>query len=427
MAIKSLKTIKRLHALADASTPEVVNYNFRSLDEIKQFLKGLATKTKDFTKQFNDLKKQFTETSAITIKKVSIKRDGDKKKSLDTDKIEFVAPDLKRLRSSFKVVDQMHEKVEALDATIHSLMLNFKGVAGSQALINEAKRLRKSLQDQLDKAYSFLESVATKHEPKKFADVAKDITKDLFATFNGMYETSTQKVYVTPYVKGENEKILFTHYVDFKNFRNDEDQTIDHVFVVLSCVIDFEGNSTFFVTSMQDFAPPGKFNLGQQFKTVQEGKTKAYIQLEAQNFSTLLERTTIPATDNEIRDIDWNVPKGWIDWVKLEDNVIEVLFTKKVTEANRDKAVQHVLLDLKAFFAGRIKAGVKHRSYKLADGRLGEEFTLILPDRKHMKQVRVSHEKLTMLKQKLGLSEKQAVGLVKYLNGLAADETEDIE
>ncbi len=428
MAIKNVRTIKRLRGLVDSSTTDVANFNFRSLDEIQQFLKGASAKVKDFGKQLDLLERNF-EAAAIRGKIFEVDRNGtsDKKKeykpgSVAKDKPKFVF-DVAKLEKAFKIVDEIHDKVEAMDSVINTISLNFKGTTGAPKLIADAKKIRSAFQDELNKAYRFLTTTATKNEPEKFAKIVVYIMEDVLKTFSGDFESYKQTVYVVPYTKGDRDLVLFSRYVEFTDFRNDDGTVYPKVYLVFNCLMDDTGNQEYSVNSFRDFAPPGRLTRGAEFTNKETGRIKAYIELEHHNFATMIERLPMPIEKQELQKIKWGVRDDWIKSTEVSDNVIKVKFTSKVTKANKDEAVNQIFVDLKTFFSNRIKANVASKPYNI--GKLwGVEYILTPPaNRAAQKQVRIDAHSLKYLENKLGMSERQAVGLVKYLNQLAEDES----
>lgn len=424
MAIKSVRTVKRLRELVNSSTTDVANFNFRSLEEVQQFLKGITDKSKDFGKQLTELEKNFEE-AALKGGRFTIdpgaKKDKYKPGSVKKNKPNFVF-DVAKLEKAFGVVDEIHDKVEALDAVINNLTLNFKGTTGAPKLISDAKKLRATLQAQLDKAYRFLTDTATKNEPEKFVKIVTTILDDVLSTFSEDYEKYKQTVYVVPYNKNGEDMVLFSRYVEFTNFTNDDGTVYPKVYLVFNCLMDSTGTQSYSVNSFREFSPPGKVTRGADFTNAETGRIKAYIELEHHNFSAMIERLPVPAEEHELKAVNWGVPKDWIKSVKVSENVIDFVFTSKVNASNKEKALSQIMVDLKTFFSSRIKANIAPKPYKLAR-TFGAEFILTLPDNNAAKrQMRADAHSLNYLQNKLGLSDKQAVGLVKYLNQLAEDE-----
>ncbi len=420
MPIVNLKTLNRLRELADSNSTDVTNYSFRTLEEIKQFLNGIDQNSKDKIRQLNQLKKNFeAAASRIVIESQRKYKKGDVKK----DKPEFVF-DTTKLQKSYDIIDKIHDQVESLDSMINNLTLNFKGQAGSGTLINQTKALRARLQGELDKAYTFLTSTAVKHEPSRFVKIVTSILDEILDTFKNSYAKYKQTVYITPYFRGGEQLVLFSRYVEFINFQNDEGIVYPKVYLVFNCLMNSEGALEYSVNSFRDFSPPGRGTVGADFTTLEEGRIKSYIELEHYNFITQMERTAIPSTQKELDAINWGVRKEWIKSVKLDNDAIDVKFTSKVKADDRDKATAQLLLDLKTFFATRIKAKVVPKPYK--DGNTyGVDFLLTMPDtRNDKRQMRLDSHALQYLQDKLSLSPSQAAGLVKALNQLAIEENE---
>jgi dimeric dUTPase (all-alpha-NTP-PPase superfamily) len=428
MAIHNLRTIKRMISLSAAGTSNVTNYKFRSLQEIEQFIEGVRKTADEQMDALDDLRRQFPEFSAVTIKPAMkvFQVTRDKTGKLPSTKIDFVAPKLDNLRKHFDVIENLHDKVQSLDSVINTLQLQFRGTPGSTAVINNAKKLRDDLQKKVSDAYKFLENVATKHEPKAFASTVARIVKEIKDVFKENFSKSKEFVYRTPYEKEGKTHILFTHYLQLDDFIDDNDYTHARYFIVFSCLMSPKGEATYFVTLLQEFAPPGRFSLGQTFETPKEGQTKAFIQLESEKFSTLIERVTVPSTKEELENINWAVSKDWIKTIEVNKDIIEIQFTSKVTQKNVQEAANKIVMDLKAFLIGKSKASIRTRIFKRDTRNFGVELVLVIPSRAQLKEIRVDGRKVQRLKDSLGLSEKQTIGLVKYLNKLAEDESQEI-
>ena len=226
-------------------------------------------------------------------------------------------------------------------------------------------------------------------------------------------------------MRDEKEYILFTHFVEFNDFANDQGYNQD-LFLVFSCLLDQDkGEGSFYCTALDKFATPGKFSLGHAFKDTADGRARAHIELQNHNISYLIEDVALPTTQEDLRKVNWRVPKDKIKSLQVKDNVIDYTFTSDVTAKERDEFAKQLMVDLKTFFANKIKANVTVSTFK--NGRLyGASFKLVLAHpRKERKEIVLDESFRKALTNKYQLSPKQSAELVKAINKMAFDATEE--
>lgn len=416
MAILNVKTIRRLSNLAASKITEVANYNFRTLQEIEKFLDTIAKNANEQIKQLNDLEKTFVGAAAGTI---TVKLNGGKvsykKGQVKTNKPVFKA-DVAKLQKSYDIVDSLHDKVEALDNIINTLTLSFKGEKGVPDILKKTKETRKNIQKNLDKAYTFLSKTAAENEPAKFKKAVDAALDDVLSEFSESFEKYTQQVYVVPYfVRGE-QNILFSRYVEVKNFQNDEGIIYPKLYVVYNCVMDGDANLSFYVNVFRDFQPPARAPLGEPFTNREEARIATYVELAPFNFITHMERTAMPATQAELDKVNWSVKEDWIKSVTLRDDVLDFAFTNKITDKDKQEAINKLFIDVATFFRTRIKAKIVQRPYKVGK-RHGVDFILTMPDNREQKrQIRADSAAIRYLESHFNLTEKQAAELIKQIN-----------
>lgn len=458
MAIKHVRTLKTIRALS--STSQVASFNFRSPEEVAELVGTIKKQFASIKDELSESKMALrraglesaktlntaviirrtptdkTKTTKIeapakpepkkaepkqvqTLKTYEVKRDY-KKGQADKQQIEFVAPPLDKLKKNSAILTTLSAKIDAVDTAIAVLDINFRDSRKASPIVKAAQQLRKEMQAELQKALIFLENIATKHEPEQFKAVITPIIDSVLETFEGYYDKYNQMVYATPYTKHTDEhaveQYLFTHYLELQNFANDEGETIPRFYLVFSCLVDpLTSQASFYVTNLHSFASPGKFSLGQNFKDTNEGKTRAFLQLEAENYSALIGRKSLPVSQQEVTDIKWNLPKEWIKKVTVENDTITVLFTNKVKKDNKDKAVSEVLVDLKSFFKGKVRGTIRYRPFT-ANTLHGADYILVVPDRTQLTEFTADANRINILVTQLGLSQKQATEFVKLLN-----------
>lgn len=414
--IKNLRTKTALRVLATKSVTSVASYDFRSVEEINEFVKNLKADFEQDTKNFEVVKKVLAATHKIAVTAVKIKE-------LKThsqpsgEAITFVKPNMDKLTKAFSVVDKYQDKIDNLDSVINLLSLELKGERGAPNTLKELKALRATIKKKLDESYKFLSSLASNHEPKQFKDIVQSVHEKITKTFSELYEDEKQSVYLIP---SDNNNLLIVHYIELKNFIDDDEFEHPSYYVVVSGLINTEtGTASYYINTLQSFAQPGRFGNGIKVTDKKDAATQALIMLEHAGFSSLIERTPIPTYQGQLDRIDWRAPKEWIKEVKLIDSdIITVTFTNKVNSKNIQDAINHFIIDLKTtLIPNNYKMGIKPRKH-MQEKPPKVDFIFTLPDAHQRKEIKLDAGKVKALKAMFGLSDRQAGELVKHFNNM---------
>lgn len=251
MAIKSLKIKRRMQNLATARTTEVAVADFRSLEEIKEYLKALSSEFVGFEKRVNSLKEFFLKHNAQrrinkTLQVLQKQRKEDmqaasvkkgKETAMDFDAEKFMkqyekygpgatgldpqmlktfdstsdiddkkrvpvhigSHDYQLIRKNFMGVEDWEEKLESLDVITALLKTKFKSVPGASAVQKMIDVMYGKIDTTCQKAYKFLEKVAKQLAPAAFTDTLYSTLEKLEEKYEGKYFDSLDepKIYLT--------------------------------------------------------------------------------------------------------------------------------------------------------------------------------------------------------------------------------------
>lgn len=421
--IRNLRTTKTLAALARKRVSEVASFEFRSLQEIKDYIKNVEKESDQLIKKWDRTKKVLAFTVDMVSAALNIteltgpgrRASGNSGKVAKGEPIKFIKPNMKKLRDAFDIIDELHDKIESMDNIIARLQLDFKGERGIAAVINESKAIRTRLQKKSASAYSFLTSLANKHEPAFFADAIKYSVDGVVGLFGKYFEKYAQTVYMTPQEHNGKSFVVISHYVELKDFVADDNFVHPNFYIVYSCVVDLDNQKvTYFVTTLKNFVPPGRYNYGMTFKNKTEAKNNTLILLESENFSSLINRQHLPTP--VVEKIKWTIPDTWIKKVRIDDDTVTFDFTKTVTDKNLQQALNKILVDLKTAVAPvSKKIIVKYRKYRYR-GAWTADFYLTAPDIHERKEIQIDARRARILKNQLGLTDKQITQLIKSIN-----------
>lgn len=482
MAIQSLQVKARLHTAIAAGVSDLTRLNPRSLEEVNELLKKIDSEVdahkKSLMSLFNSLKKA-NSTSIIGDKEFApiksrsgdntprhteevsakppraliiddevgldvinkrlqeqFKKPGEKRKkkadeTFQDEEIEFVKPkNFDQIKKNYDLLEGLYNKREQLDSIINIMNLNFKGQRNFSQILSHAKDIQKTINETITKTLSFLNTTAIKTEPVDLKESIEAIVDAINPVFADSYDDAEHRVYVsTTEVVNKETKIkqtclTYTHYVKYKNFVDDDGYVHDAFFLVITgvLVLPKKGNKPIlrkYVTTLQKFVMPGKFKVGERFLTPAEGVKKAMIQLDNENFSTLIERTPIPATKRDAEKLKEVLPQELIRDVEINDNIITVKFARGVNKSNKDNAIKEAFAAVASIIRGRSKAKVKYRESKDASGYT-VEFILVKPDSDEIKPSRVdlptSRKILDYIRNEVDLSEEQEQQIIQILN-----------
>jgi hypothetical protein len=423
MKIKNLRTKSKLRSLATKGVTSVALHDFNSVEEINEFARNVKSEFESENKKFDQLKKVLAVTHRIitaTITRLRTKSTDAPKKSEDL-KTEFVKPNMDKLKSAFEVVDKYQDKIDSLDNVINVLNLEFKGERGTPASLKQLKELRGTIKKKLDLAYKFLSDLAKNHEPKSFRTLVDSVTNVILETYSGNYGGVKHIVYMTPQTIKDNDNLLISHYVEFKDFEGD-DFTHPSYYLVINGLVNLKSASiNYYVNTLQSFSQPGRAGLGVAVNDAKDAKQQALIMLDLAGFSSLVDRVAIPTSKEKLDRINWSTPSDWLKkgGIKLIDHdIITVEFTNKVNDSNIQDAMNHFITDLKtSIIPNNFRMQVKKRKYKSGKNYVAD-FIFVLPDAHQRKEIRFDATKVNTLKDMFGISDKQAGEMIKHFNSM---------
>ena len=247
--IKNLRTIKTLRKLATKKVTAVALFDFRSLEEIKEYANNVKQEVASYNNSFNVITKSLAVSHSIV--KAAVIR----KLNTTTDKLkapDFVKPNMDKLTKAFSIVDKYQDKIDSLDSVINILQLEFKGERGAPDSLKELKTLKAQIKTKLDNAYSFLSELAHNHEPQSFKNLVDTVYKKVQEGFGNSYDDNEHVVYMIPQ---NDDSVLISHYIELKNFEDDNGYIHASYYLVISDLVNINtSKSTYFVNALVGLA-----------------------------------------------------------------------------------------------------------------------------------------------------------------------------
>lgn len=472
MAIQNLKTIRRFQDLAKTGDlTDVTSYNFRSLEEIKEYVNQVMKSAQDDIKDINDFKKLFEPAAfrklqmdyivaAIKLKQskkvvkapakpaivkplkgiTTITQDSNapvrtpkaKVKEGEAIPVEFVGIEGKDLEKKFKAMDSLSTKIKSLDGLLVKIAYEHHDDPKMTGEITRyIKTKREALQKELVAAYAFLETTAKKTEPKQFKLPVKHIIEKVTETFKDSFDSTTQYVYVTPkaVVDAGKKNVLFVynHYLEIKNFKMDNGDVYPKYFIVFTGIVNpVTKKMEMFFSTFTTYPQPGSFKPVHEFTKESNGLRDLYIALDQENFSTFIERVPLEVTGPQLKKMKWNVPKGMIRSVTTELNIITFSLDPKLSKeaALNVRDVLSADLILQAVSENKNSLAIRG-PYKPAGSNVWLiDFVFKRASHQFLKKIRVTHDQIDYFSNTWGLTRQKAADLVRNLN-VALEDIED--
>lgn len=452
MSIKNLRTIRRFQSLAQSDITDVTTYNFRSLKEAEAYADELMRSAMEDVAEIKKFKALFEPASVRALMRLNavvsgirtmrvIRTDAPKPgtpapkakiKEGQSIPVEFNAPASKEMVKKYKALNRLLTKIETLDVFIAKVAEDFSDEpAMTGKFTKELKAKRKVLQTALDDAYKFMQTTAKKTEPKQFKLACKHLVAKVVETFKDSFGSYTEYVYVTPKV-GDKGDIAFeyNHYLELTNFRSDEDAVFSKYFIVFTGIVKTPANHlTMYFTTLTHFAPPGRFKPQVQFTKEANGWHDLLIALEAESFSTFIERVPLGVTKTQLKKTSWGVPSEMIVDMGIENDVITfALNGKLVKDAKTAQTIQNVInknLILKTVPPN--KGTVKVRTAYKSGANWILDFVVVKPSRQHLKEIRIDQDMVDTFAQRFNWTPQQATKFVRTFNKMVDEDLAEDE
>lgn len=141
---------------------------------------------------------------------------------------EIAVPNLNKLKSQYKLSEDLYEKHRTLEAMQTQLAMQFPDRRGEafDAAMGSLKSLTDKVASQLKEVLSFLSDVAEEHVPNEFKKYMNAVSAEV--SEHVLFEDSNLFLYV--HVDSEGE-LVFTYYMMLINATNDEGRTTPHLYI----------------------------------------------------------------------------------------------------------------------------------------------------------------------------------------------------
>jgi hypothetical protein len=351
-------------------TSELAEAPFRSLQEVDEYLQNqVKEKLDELDGLLRQFQLQFSRTAVKSATEFRINKDTLKDgkivnpkapgrfKAMKLDKVSM--PDMKGLAESFKVVEELGDKLEELDTLYNSISLKFKGVRGLDVTLKGIKEMKTQAQAKLTKALEFLKKVGQDHAPAPFVTLVEEaMTKILLGI---EYAKISQSVYAYGNDKGG---FTFCYYVEFTGLRDQDGGVFPKFYVVFTCVMSAMATDKdkldikYYATTMHSFESPGKYDMGKRVDDADRAAQAVSIFLDLENIGTNF--GTLP---HGLSPDEWTKSKfamvQAVDKVVVDETSFTFVFDKNIAEDDFKNATLALYKEMRKVFSHINKAKIK--------------------------------------------------------------------
>lgn len=397
---------------------EIADSPFRSLQDVDKLLKLIKQRMDDAESLLRQYQTQFSRSETTAAMEFLINKDpgaGKKKPAITVDKVDkFVVPKLDQLRNNFAIADQLSDQVDSLETLYSTISVNFRGVRGQPDTLKNIRAMQKSAEAKLAAALKFLNTIGSKYAPTQFKEMVDEAMKGISTEL----EYSNHKTFLYAHETTDGS-MTFTYYVQLLNLMEDDGEQYPEFYIVFTCVLSpMSGDKKslgveYFVTVMQHFQTPGKFNPGRKVVGPQEAIATVGTLMALENISTSI--GTIPHNLNPVHmNKDRFRAGSRVATIEVEPNALTFAFLKNVKKDEAKQLANSLYVDVKGMLTKSLKDKAQLKvKFGPVDGRFYVKFILVNP----AADGQVSVNDLEFLKNQFNLDDNKMRNLVRVING----------
>jgi hypothetical protein len=210
--------------------------------------------------------------------------------------------------------------------------------------------------------------LASKYQPRQLITLRSAVETHIEDSLpSSRYSRLSSNVFVSATSENNIEKFVFQQYINIRGLIDDDKYVVDDFYIILSCVLDNNGDATYHATSYKEFKSPGSFPLGAELTSIDEANEKV---------SKLLDDSSVKVKADMAPMKDINILG--VKRVAVEPKKI----TLELKSGTTPKQINTILTEtLPAFYAlqgahGMHKRQLLHRLRSDSAGRTKIEFIL---------------------------------------------------
>ena len=317
------------------------NQNFRSIEEVKRYLKDQASDIAEFKTVFD---KQMTQMARMVARAITASGEtqildfsgsgGRRKKTMNVDFPVVEVPNKEKLREHYKLTELLSEHYKNLTQAENAMRMDFAGDQSPafKEAMGSFNKLKSHVEAMLKEVFTALNQIAEGHAPKQYLKFVKALADELEA--NKHIECDGLQTMTYASLDGE-DNLVFAGYIILLNAVSDDQKIVPHLYIVIKWTVG--GNVELFIE--HDFVAPGLLKGGIVIESLRAAAAAIATQMALEGFSSQIGNLPVSM---QIKEPAGGLCKeafsaaDWIEDVKgEEDALVFVLKTsdpKQVSE-----------------------------------------------------------------------------------------------
>jgi len=342
---------------------------FRSLEEVRRYLKVMQDQLRMDEQLVDKTNKQLakiaaTKVNAAEFKFLDISGDGPaKKKSINVDFPVVKVPDAKTLSKNYKLTEKLSEQYKYVINLENEVKLNFAGTnhTSIDATLGAIQKLKADLERNLKSLFLALAQVAEGHAPKEYKRFVATLAEEI----SNSNHIECESAKTITYAALENDgTLVFAGYIILINAVSDEEKVAPTLYIVLKWTVG--GDVEVFVE--HEFVAPSMLDAGTVIENVHQAAKAVANQLSLEGFSSQI--GNLPAA------MQLRAPAGgisgdlfsaapYIQSVTAEQDELIFTLKPKTTKAQIEQIKNQLYLEVKALLKKKKGTTVRMRVQNL--------------------------------------------------------------
>lgn len=412
---------------------------FRNLNEVEKFLNQIDEELEDDSqelKKYETLFANLMEDSgpkqlrnlaafqAMAVRTFNVQHPQPGIKQLHQQLPNKKSPQIKKLTQDFKLIENLVQKLKALDVLEIRIKENFPNDRKLSSTLKIIKQKRKLIHEELAKIKELVSKIAKKKIPNKYRLEDTYIAKRFLKAIKGKYENAKPVVYLNSYKTDEGLEMQFTYVLEIWKLRTDSNYTYPIFYVVITHVLDPRGEVKSYITTQTNFISPYSksshlLNRGNQYKTKHDALHILSAEMEMDGFVDLFNIDTVPIEEERLGPNLFREQR-FIKDIKIEkEGKGEVLIFTLIPEAKEHMG--SILESLMADLRGLLEEDKEKDTFRYKENTKSRNptitFRFVRAPSQGVKSVRIGQHFIKQMQDQFDLTDQQIRVLVRFLSG----------
>ena len=324
---------------------------------------------------------------------------------------------VKDITNALAHIEDFYQHAYELELAEANLMKNYAGFEkGRQKALKALQDYIDEVTDSLNEAFVALnknsEKLRKAHAPKELSLWARALYKHL----NRELDKSTYSEISEPIMyasAAEDGSLNYQYFIELSGVINSTGFEFEEYWFVLTANINDKGALNYYLTTLDGFDTPGKFNPGKEVANRAAMLRRSIALLYADKVVTNLEKKPLLSTKTMKRSGRLTKIKG-VKNVKVFNDTLYVFLNKSIRANQITQVLTDLIPTLKILLG--TKANNSKLMHKLETTRTGQKvIKFVLTPRFASKDDQILNQQMAVLKEQLGLTDEMADNILRVV------------